>query len=204
MQRQGVTGIVLAGGRATRWGGRDKGLVEVAGRPMISHVLDALAPQVDDIIISANRNLEEYRAFDFPVVTDATGDFLGPLAGIASGLRAASTDWAAIAPCDSPLLAASYIDRLASARDDTPDAAVAVAHDGERIQPAFALIRRELLEDLEAFLASGERKLDRWYARHPTQLVDFSDSADSFLNINRPEDRDLLEARLVSSSVDKR
>ena len=204
MPRQDVTAIVLAGGRASRWGGRDKGLIEVAGRPMISHVLDALATQVDEIIISANRNLDEYLAFDLPVVTDATGDFLGPLAGIASGLRAASTDWVAIAPCDSPLLAASYIDRLASARDDKPDTAVAVAHDGDRIQPAFALIRRELLDDLEAFLASGERKLDRWYARHPMQLVDFSDSADSFLNINRPEDRDLLEARLVSSSVDKR
>lgn len=204
MQRQDVTAIVLAGGRATRWGGRDKGLIEVAGRPMISHVLDALATQVDQIIISANRNLEEYRAFGVPVVTDATGDFLGPLAGIASGLRAASTDWVAIAPCDSPLLASSYIDRLASARDARPETAVAVAHDGDRIQPAFALIRRELLDDLEAFLASGERKLDRWYARHPMQPVNFSDSTDSFLNINRAEDRDLLEARLVSSPVDKR
>ena len=201
MSGRDITGVVLAGGRATRWDGRDKGLIEVSGRPMISHVLDALAPQVEQVIISANRNLDEYRAFGLPVVTDATRDFLGPLAGIASGLAAARTEWVAIVPCDSPLLAADCVDRLASACEEDERTNIAVAHDGERIQPVFALIRRALLEDLDAFLESGERKIDRWYGQQRMRLVDFSDNTDNFLNINRREDRDMLEARMKQRNV---
>ena len=201
MNAEDITGVVLAGGRATRWDGRDKGLIQVSGRPMISHVLDALAPQVEQVVISANRNLDEYRAFGLPVVTDASRDFLGPLAGIASGLAAARTEWVAIVPCDSPLLAADCVDRLALARKDDGSTEIAVAHDGERIQPVFALIRRDLLGALDAFLESGERKIDRWYGQQQMQLVDFSDNPDNFLNINRPEDRDLLEARMKQRTV---
>lgn len=201
MNRQDITGVVLAGGRATRWDGRDKGLIQVSGRPMISHVLDALAPQVERIVINANRNLDEYRAFGLPVVTDASRDFLGPLAGIASGLAAARTEWVAIAPCDSPLLAADCVERLASACKDDERTDIAVAHDGDRIQPVFALIRRSLQEDLDAFLESGGRKIDRWYGQQRMQLVDFSDNPDNFLNINRREDRDMLEARMKQRTI---
>ena len=197
MNRQDITGVVLAGGRATRWDGRDKGLIQVSGRPMISHVLDALAPQVGQVIINANRNLDEYRAFGLPVVTDASRDFLGPLAGIASGLAAARTEWVAITPCDSPLLAADCVGRLVSACEDDERTDIAVAHDGDRIQPVFALIRRALLDDLDAFLESGGRKIDRWYGQQRMQLVDFSDNLDNFLNINRREDRD-MEGRMMS------
>ena len=201
MNRQDITGVVLAGGRATRWDGRDKGLIQVSGRPMISHVLDALAPQVGQVIINANRNLDEYRAFGLPVVTDASRDFLGPLAGIASGLAAARTEWVAITPCDSPLLAADCVGRLVSACEDDARTDIAVAHDGERIQPVFALIRRGLLEDLDAYLESGGRKIDRWYGQQRMQLVDFSDNLDNFLNINRREDRDMLEARMKQRTI---
>ena len=201
MNRQDITGVVLAGGRATRWDGRDKGLIQVSGRPMISHVLDALAPQVERIIINANRNLDEYRAFGLPVVTDASRDFLGPLAGIASGMAAARTEWVAITPCDSPLLAADCVGRLVSACEDDERTDIAVAHDGDRIQPVFALIRRALLDDLDAFLESGGRKIDRWYGQQRMQLVDFSDNPDNFLNINQREDRDMLEARMEQRTV---
>jgi molybdopterin-guanine dinucleotide biosynthesis protein A len=201
VNRQDITGVVLAGGRATRWDGRDKGLIQVSGRPMISHVLDALAPQVGQVIINANRNLDEYRAFGLPVVTDASRDFLGPLAGIASGLAAARTEWVAITPCDSPLLAADCVGRLVSACEDDARTDIAVAHDGERIQPVFALIRRGLLEDLDAYLESGGRKIDLWYGQQRMQLVDFSDNPDNFLNINRREDRDMMEARMKQRTV---
>jgi len=201
VNRQDITGVVLAGGRATRWDGRDKGLIQVSGRPMISHVLDALAPQVGQVIINANRNLDEYRAFGLPVVTDASRDFLGPLAGIASGLAAARTEWVAITPCDSPLLAADCVGRLVSACEDDARTDIAVAHDGERIQPVFALIRRGLLEDLDAYLESGGRKIDLWYGQQRMQLVDFSDNLDNFLNINRREDRDMLEARMKQRTI---
>ena len=203
MNRQDITGVVLAGGRATRWDGRDKGLIQVSGRPMISHVVDALTPQVEQVIINANRNLDEYRAFGLPVVTDASRDFLGPLAGIASGLAAARTEWVAITPCDSPLLAADCVGRLVSACEDDPRTDIAVAHDGERIQPVFALIRRSLLEDLDAYLESGGRKIDRWYGQQRMKLVDFSDNLDNFLNINRREDRDMLEARMKQRTIDE-
>jgi len=203
VNRQDITGVVLAGGRATRWDGRDKGLIQVSGRPMISHVLDALAPQVGQVIINANRNLDEYRAFGLPVVTDASRDFLGPLAGIASGLAAARTEWVAITPCDSPLFAADCVGRLVSACEDDARTDIAVAHDGERIQPVFALIRRGLLEDLDAYLESGGRKIDRWYGQQRMQLVDFSDNLDNFLNINRREDRDMLEARMKQRTIDE-
>lgn len=163
---------------------------------MIRHVLDALEPQVEQILINANRNLEEYRAFGMPVVPDTRGDFLGPLAGIASGLAAAHTEWVAVVPCDSPLLAVDCVARLASTVEDDESVDIAVAHDGARIQPVFALIRRRLAASLDAFLESGGRKIDQWYGRRRMQLVDFSDIADNFLNINRPEDRDLLVARI--------
>lgn len=196
MSRQGITGVVLAGGRATRWDGRDKGLIEVCGRPMICHVLEALRPQVEHVLINANRNLERYRTLGVPVVSDASNEFLGPLAGIASGLAAARTEWVAVVPCDSPLLTADCVPRLAAARDESERIDIAVAHDGERIQPVFALIRRRLSRSLDAFLESGGRKIDQWYEQQRVKLVDFSDIPDNFLNINRPEDRDRLEARI--------
>lgn len=201
MNRQGTTGVVLAGGRATRWDGRDKGLIEVCGRPMISHVLDALRPQVDHVLINANRNVERYRDFGEPVVSDASNEFLGPLAGIASGLAAARTEWVAVVPCDSPLLAPNCVARLGAAHDENETIDVAVAHDGERIQPVFALIRRVLVENLNAFLESGGRKIDQWYGQQRMQLVDFSDIPDNFENINRPEDRDRLEARIRNRTL---
>lgn len=201
MSGLGITGVVLAGGRATRWDGRDKGLIEVCGRPMVSHVLDALKPQVEHVVINANRNLEEYRAFGVPVVTDASHDFLGPLAGIASGLAAARTEWVAVVPCDSPLLTADCVSRLATARDEHDRIDIAVAHDGQRIQPVFALVRCSLAQSLDAFLESGGRKIDQWYGQQRVQLVDFSDIPDNFLNINRREDRDLLEARIKQRDV---
>jgi len=136
-----------------------------------------------------------------PVVTDANRDFLGPLAGIASGLAAARSDWVAIVPCDSPFLDAQCVQRLASARNEGEHIDIVVAHDGERIQPVFALIRRRLAGSLDAYLKSGGRKIDQWYGQQRMRLVDFSDIPDNFLNINRPEDRDLLEARVKRRNI---
>lgn len=201
MSRRSITGVVLAGGRATRWDGRDKGLIEVCGRPMISHVLDALRPQVDHVLINANRNLDDYRAFGEPVVSDASDEFLGPLAGIASGLTAARTEWVVIVPCDSPLLTPECVARLGAAHDENGMIDIAVAHDGKRIQPVFALIRRGVVDDLKAFLESGGRKIDQWYEQQRMQLVDFSDIPDNFENINRPEDRDRLEGRIRNRTL---
>ena len=194
--REQVTGVILAGGRATRMGGVDKGLVPINGRPMIAWVIDALRPQVATVMINANRNHDLYGAFGCPVIDDGDSEFRGPLAGMASAMRVAETPWVAVVPCDSPLITGELVERLyaAVASSGSP---VAVAHDGERLQPVFALLACTLLADLAGYLDDGQRKIDRWYARHGYDSVDFSDVVESFANINAPEDRSALEQSLV-------
>ena len=188
-----ITAAVLAGGRARRMGGKDKGLVEVAGKPMVAHTIEALRLQAAEIIVNANRNAGAYRAVTgCRVVADTVGGFAGPLAGMASALEASATRLLLTAPCDSPLVASDLGPRLHAALD-RDGAEIAVAHDGERMQPVFALLTRGVLSDLLAFLASGERKIDSWYATRHTVTADFSDILDMFLNVNTPQERDRLE-----------
>ena len=195
--RADITGVVLAGGRARRMGGEDKGLVRVNGEPMIVHALRGLAPQVTGVLINANRNREEYAALgDCDVVADADGDFAGPLAGMASAMEHAATRYILTVPCDSPLLAPDLGERLFAALA-AADAEVSVAHDGDRLQPVFALLDCALRESIVDYLASGGRKIDTWYAEQRLALGDLEDCPDMFLNINTPEERDLLEARLA-------
>ena len=190
-----LTAVALAGGMGRRMGGEDKGLITLAGRPMIEYVLDALRDQVDGLLISANRNRQTYAAYGVPVGADETGDYLGPLAGMASAMRIAPPGLLLTAPCDSPLVAGDYAARMRRGLEEH-DAEIAVARDNERIQPVFALLRTELRRDLLDFLDSGERKIDKWYARHRVVEVEFSGRAEMFLNVNRPEDRAALEAAL--------
>jgi len=194
-----VTGLILAGGRARRMGGSDKGLLTLAGVPMVEHVLRVLRPQVSDLLISANRNESHYAAFGCRVLGDSESGYLGPLAGMLSGMLAASTPWLVSAPCDSPLPPADLVVRLHAGLVAT-GARLAVAHDGDRLQPVFALLDVTLRDDLQAFLASGERKIDRWYAKHACAEVDFSDVPEAFRNVNTPEDRHALEELLRDAS----
>lgn len=190
-----VTGVILAGGRASRMGGRDKGLIALAGRPMVVHLIERLRPQTAALLVNANRNQEAYRRLGVPVVADAGADYAGPLAGMASGLAAAPTPWVVTAPCDSPLLPADLVARLWRARAEA-DAELAVAYGAGRLQPVFALLPTALLASLNAFLAAGERKIDRWYAAHRLAQADFSDVPAAFLNVNTPAEHAALEARL--------
>ena len=207
-----ITGVILAGGRARRLGGLDKGLMDYAGRPLVEWVIAALRPQVRTLIINANRNLDSYRAYGWPVVTDRMADFQGPLAGIASALAAAETPYILTLPCDGPRPPADLGRRLCealvspvsllgnscrplvAAGGQTPRATaigpaeIAVASDGVRLQPVHALIPTCLASSLDAFLAAGERRVDRWYALHRTAIADFSDQPDAFANINAHED----------------
>lgn len=196
--RPGVTGIVLAGGRATRMGGTDKGLIELGGRPMVAHVLAALTPQVDQVLINANRNLERYAAFGWPVVPDENTGFIGPLAGLAVGLRFAETPLVVTVPCDSPLLAPDLVARLYAA-SEREDAEIAVPFDGERLQPVFALVKRGLLGSLMAYLDGGGRKIDRWFDIHRVARVDFSDQVETFANVNDPGQQATLESKLAAA-----
>lgn len=181
-----VTAVILAGGMARRMGGVDKGWMELNGKPLIRHVLDTIQPQVKQTLINANRSLDAYGTLGLPVVCDLEGDFQGPLMGIATGLKHASTDWVLFVPCDSPQLPHDLVARLLAKTSD--GAEIVVAHDGQRLQPVVALIKRDLLNSLLATLAEGERKIDRWYALHTMETADFSDHKEAFVNVNRRDD----------------
>jgi molybdopterin-guanine dinucleotide biosynthesis protein A len=182
-----VTAVVLAGGRARRMGEHDKGLIALNQAPLIEYALTALQDQVDTILINANRNIERYAGMGYPVIQDHHSGFSGPLAGMASALSVMRTRFLVTVPCDSPLLPLDLVDRLLTgqARAGTE---LAVAHDGTRIQPVFALLERSLLPCLERFLNAGGRRIDQWYAQHRFASVDFSDQPDAFTNVNTPED----------------
>lgn len=199
MKRDHITGAVLAGGRARRMEGQDKGLITLLGRPMVAYVIDALRPQVDGLIINANRNLEGYGAYGYPVVQDGVGEYFGPLAGMLSALRRAPRGYVLTAPCDSPLVAPDLAVRLWAALQRTR-AEIAVAHDGRRMQPVFALLPTRLADSVHHFLLTGERKIDTWYAQHHVALADLSDRPETFLNVNTEEERRDLEERLRAGS----
>lgn len=195
IQATAVTGLILAGGQARRMGGLDKGLVDLAGRPLIEWVIEGLQPQTGRLLINANRNREKYTAYGCPVIADRISGYCGPLAGIAAGLQACDTAYLVTCPCDSPLVPADLIARLYQALQEN-NAELAVAHNGERLQPVFALLARDLLASLETYLSNEGRKIDRWYEQHDMAVVDFSDRPEAFFNINTPEDIISLSSKI--------
>lgn len=187
-----VTGLVLAGGQGSRMGGVDKGLAPFRGRPMVAHVLERLAPQVDEILVNANRNPEAYAAFGHRVIADEIPGFAGPLAGFERGLAHARGELVATVPCDSPFLPPDLVPRLRAALESA-GADLAVARTGTQAHPVFCLMRRSVHASLERFLASGQRKIDRWYAALAVVEVAFDDEAQAFANINTRDELADLE-----------
>lgn len=178
-----ISGVILAGGLGRRMGNIDKGLQELRGRPMVSWVAERLGPQVNELLINANQNLEQYATFGYPVVPDQIPDFAGPLAGLHAALSAAAHPLVATAPCDSPflptdLVARLHADLLAAGAD------LAVARTFDQPHPVFCLCQRQVLPHLTAFLQGGGRKVDRWYATLKVIEVAFDDEAEAFENIN--------------------
>ena len=195
LDRERITGIILAGGKGRRMGGDDKGLLKVAGRPLVRWVMDRISPQVGTVLVNANRNQQRYQAMGAAVIGDQLSGFQGPLAGMAAGLAVAKTDYVAFAPCDSPLLPNDLVNRLWQAMS-AQQADIAVAHDGRRMQTVCVLLDRKLLPSLRQTLNDGVRKVDHWYALHRTALADFSDRPNAFLNANTPEQLAELEQHL--------
>jgi len=186
-----VTGVILAGGRGSRMGGVDKGLQNFRGMPMAMGTLMRLAPQVGEVMINANRNLSAYESFGVPVWPDSLADYAGPLAGFLTALEHCETPYLATVPCDTPLFPQDLVARLAEALE-REDAEIAMAaareEDGQfRAQPVFSLLRRELMESLVRFTHEGGRKIDAWTAQHRTVLVTFDRAGDdpgAFSNAN--------------------
>ena len=188
-----ITGVVLAGGRARRMQERDKGLLPVAGRPLVSWTIDKLKPQTGAPLINANRNAEQYSVFG-EVIADIHSGYCGPLAGIHAGLCAAKTEWALFVPCDSPFLPDNLAQTLfAAAGDENVELVVAVS--GGRAQPVFMLAKTKLAQHLDDFINGGGRKIDLWYPQTSHATATFAD-ADCFININTPEDLEAAATRL--------
>ena len=177
--------------------GQDKGLLNVGGHPMIEYVLRSLRTELDKVVISANRNLDDYSRYGLPVLTDKLPDFAGPLAGLASAMTGTDTDYILTVPCDGPILPQALVSILIE-RLNGQQAEICTVHDGERLQPAYALVSRKLRSDLIGYLENGERKMDRWYLRHRLAIVDFSEQHDAFINVNSPEDLQTVRTRLKS------
>jgi molybdenum cofactor guanylyltransferase len=192
IDRQLITGLILAGGQASRMGRVDKGLQPFHGTTMVEHVLGRLRPQVGPVLINANRNLDTYAAFGVPVWPDDLPGYAGPLAGFLTGLVHCQTPYLLTVPCDSPLLPLSLAHHLAHGlMAQQADAAMATTGDGQ-LQPVFCLMRRDVANSLRSFMQSGGRKIDAWTSTINTALVTFDDEA-AFANVNTAQELDALE-----------
>ena len=190
-----ISAVILAGGRAKRMQNRDKGLLPLAGRPLIEYVIDALQPQVDRILINANRNLERYQAYGYPLLEDSLPDYPGPLAGMLSALQQTAARYLLCVPCDSPRLPADLLQRLHAALHEH-GAEISCVHDGERLHPVFALLDSSLREPLSDYLANGDRGVQQWFHSRRLAQADFSDCPERFVNVNTAEDLQRLEAEM--------
>ncbi len=175
--------------------GKDKGLVDLAGKPMVEYVIESFSVQTKNILINANRNHNIYSRYGYPVISDEHEGYQGPLAGIYSALKVMDSPYLVSAPCDSPFVPVDLIERLMTAIENE-HCEISVAHDGNRMQPVFACISQKLESSLNDYLAAGERKIDLWYAQHHCVIVDFSDVPETFLNINSRQDIEQIEHRL--------
>jgi len=190
-----ISAIILAGGRATRMGRADKGLVLLQQKALTAHAIARLKPQLDEILINANREIETYKTFGYPVLQDANADFIGPLAGFVLGLQYAKHDYVLTVPCDSPLLPLDLAERLLSGMAAS-HADIAVASSEENAHPVFCLMKKSVLPSLLAYIESGERRVSTWQKSQKYIEVDFSDCSEAFTNLNTFDDLADLELKL--------
>ncbi|MDX1346084.1 MAG: molybdenum cofactor guanylyltransferase MobA [Sedimenticolaceae bacterium] len=186
-----ITAVILAGGRGERMGGMDKGMLILHEKPLVQHVIDAIEPHVQEILINANRHLDYYSGFGYPVIEDMFPGFAGPLAGILSSMHHIRTPWMLVAPCDVPGIPVDFVERLVEASERSASG-IAVAHDGRRLQSAHLLLPVSLKTELDSWIVSGRRSIKDWLQTHDISLADFSDQPAAFTNINTPDDLDDL------------
>ncbi len=188
-----ISAVILAGGQGRRFDHQDKGLIEWRGRWLIQHVIDRLAPQTDQIIISCNRNQDIYQTLGLPLVKDKLAGYQGPLAGIDSAIEQCSSDYLFICPCDNPLVSSNIVSTLYEALHNN-SADMAVAHDGNRLQYLVALWDLRICQkELSLFLHNGGTAVKDWYKTRQIIEVDCSSQASQFINVNFPEDLHKLD-----------
>jgi molybdopterin-guanine dinucleotide biosynthesis protein A len=198
-----ITGLILAGGRAQRMGGIDKGLIPFMGKPLIEHAIARLTPQVTSILINANRNQDHYAQYGHTVIADQHPDFAGPLAGFAAGLEHCNTEYLLSVPCDSPVfplnLSEQMLETMINTQSDVVYASSVDPSGAIWTQPVFCLMRRSVKQSLQDFLGREGRKIDRWFETLPSSTVVFTNEA-AFANTNTPEELQALEQTLQGSN----
>ena len=198
-QSNKILGIILAGGRGSRMGGVDKGLVHLKQQPLIQYVIQRLSPQVNTLLINANREINQYQTFGLPIVQDDIADFAGPLAGLHLGLLAAQQDsqfdFVLSVPCDSPSLPRDLAQRLMQGLIQN-NVDIAIASSDGNTHPVFCLCKKNLLASLALFLAQGGRKVSDWQKSQSYAEVDFTDCTAAFMNINTLQDLADEESRI--------
>ena len=182
-----ITGVILAGGRARRMEGQDKGLILFNGKPLIEHVIEVFNPQVSKLIINANRNHDKYSQYGFEIIPDEYPNYCGPLAGMASALNKIKTPYLVTVPCDSPFISDNLVSYLSIAIFNK-NTEISVAHNGKRLQPVFCMLKKTLISSMNVYLTKGERKIDKWFSQHPIAIADLSHSSKSFENFNSQEE----------------
>lgn len=190
-----LTGVILAGGQGRRMNGHDKGLIMLAGKPLYQYTLERLQPQVSQVIINANRNLDIYRQSGCRVISDSNEInkvFLGPLAGMLVGLENSSTDWVLFAPCDTPFIPLNLAEKLWQFKGKSRCAFVC---DDKRSHPTLALIHTSLKIPLRRYLAGGDRKLLLFLEQQQVAKVSFDEQSDAFQNFNTLEECDNWQQR---------
>ena len=182
-----VTAVILAGGLARRFKGEDKGLIELAGRPLAAWVAERLHGHVAEILLNANRNLAVYAALGYTVVADHLPGNPGPLAGILAAGRTAQQEWLLTVPCDAPFLPLDIAVHL-HAQALANDVPLVRAADDSGIHYAIMLLHRSLLADLDLFVQNGGRQVRAWQETHLLETVVFGGDPYAFLNVNTPDD----------------
>lgn len=179
-----ITGVVLAGGKARRMGGVDKGLLKLNGKPLWQHVADTLMTQLSHVVVNANRHQEIYQASGLKVVEDSLADYPCPLAGMLSVMQQEAGS-GFVLPMRYALHSPDLAARLNHQRKDAP---VVWVHDGERDHPTIALVNRAIEPLLLEYLQAGERRVMAFMRLAGGHAVDFSDHKDAFVNVNTPEE----------------
>jgi molybdopterin-guanine dinucleotide biosynthesis protein A len=208
-KQEPVIGVLLAGGQSRRMGGGDKCLAELAGKPLLAHVIDRLKPQTSALVLNANGDLLRFSGFDLPTIADPIEGFAGPLAGVLAGFtwareNAPDAQWIVTAATDTPFFPLDLVVKLLDAtKGQYP--AIALATSNERMHPVFGLWPVALADDLHQALESGTRKVLDWTGRHTTMTTAFpgiqigGTAIDPFFNVNSPDDLTHAEAAIAET-----
>jgi len=191
-----ISGLILAGGRSSRMQGNDKGLLNLLDRPMIEHVIQRLEPQVSQILISANRHIEQYQKYGYEVLLDDYDDYRGPLAGMSRGLLKSDSEYLLTVPCDGPFLPLDLARRMLKLAQKEGAKAILV-FDGQYKQPTYNLLHKDLLPQIVQSLQQDENKLGKWLMDHGALKLDCSEQKSAFININTPADLEQLAQQLM-------